>query len=71
MTNFLLGWVGNVSIVLGLWGIGNKNRKAFLFSMVGETAWIVKSILTSQWDLAFICCVFCALAIRSYIKWND
>jgi hypothetical protein len=67
---FLLGWLGNIAITAGLWGIGNRRRGAFWFSMVGEAAWIVKSVAAGMWDLAFICCVFFALAVRSYIKWN-
>lgn len=70
MINFILGWAGNAAIVAGLWGIGNGARKAFIFSMVGEGCWIVKSAVARQWDLTFICCVFFALAVRSYAKWK-
>lgn len=66
----ILGWFGNVFIVAGLWGIGNKRRGAFIFSVIGEGAWIIKSLVAHQYDLAVICCVFFALAIRSYFKWQ-
>lgn len=66
----ILGWVANIAIVIGLWGIGNKKRGAFIFSVVGESLWIVKSALLHQWDLAAICCVFLAMAIRSWVLWG-
>lgn len=34
-------WVGDVFILLGLWGIGNKQRKAFIASVLGECCWTV------------------------------
>jgi len=66
----ILGWIGNVFIVIGLWKIGSKKRNAFLFSIVGELTWMIKSMWIHQYDLAFITMVFFLLAIRSYIKWG-
>lgn len=65
----MLGWIGNVFIVLGLWGIGNRRRGAFLFSVVGELFWIAAAVGRGQFDLAVICVVFAVLALRSYVKW--
>ena len=65
-----MGWVGNVFIVIGLYFIGEKKRWAFLFSVVGELIWCLFSLYKQQYDLAFICAVFCALALRSWIKWR-
>jgi hypothetical protein len=66
----LISWVGNVFICLGLWHIGNKKRWAFLLSILGEMAWIIYSLQTRLWSLAFICCVFATLAARSWVKWG-
>ena len=71
MISILLGWLGNLFIVAGLWGIGNKQRRAFLFSIVGESLWVIKSLSMGLYDLAFICLVFLLLAIRSYRKWSE
>lgn len=67
----MFGWIGNLFIVGGLWGIGSKVRNAFLLSVVGESLWMVASYQRSQWDLMVICGVFCALAVRSYVKWGQ
>ena len=67
----MLGWIGNIFIVVGLWGVGNKNRNAFLFSIAGESAWIANAYLRSDWALTSICIVFLLMAVRGYIKWGQ
>ncbi len=65
-----LGWIGNVFLVWGIWEIGNKRRFAHLLTVVGESAWIVKSLIVGQYDLAFICAIFLVLAARCWVKWG-
>jgi hypothetical protein len=67
----MLGWIGNIFIVYGLWGIGNKQRTAFIASMIGEALWIVNASIKSDWALASICVVFFVMALRSFILWGD
>lgn len=66
----MLGWVGNIFIVTGLWLIGNKARKAFYFSIVGESCWIINALIRHDLALATICIVFLLAAIRGLIKWE-
>lgn len=66
----LLGWVGNIALVWGIWEIGNRRRIAHLITCVGEACWIVKSLWTGQYDLAVICAVFFVLAARCWFKWG-
>lgn len=65
----IIGWLGNVFIVIGLYGIGNRWRPAFIFSVLGELCWIYKAGCMHLWDLLAMCLIFAALAIRSYFKW--
>lgn len=65
-----IGWLGNLFIIGGLWGIGSKYRHAFLASIVGEVIWLVKAAYCEQYDLAAMCVVFAALAARSWYKWG-
>ena len=67
----MLGWIGNVFIVVGLWRIGNKVRSAFLFSIVGESCWTANAYLHGDWALVSICTIFNLMAVRSYIKWGQ
>jgi len=67
----MLGWIGNVFIVVGLWKIGSKVRSAFLFSIVGESLWIANAVARQDWALASICTVFNLMALRSYYMWGQ
>ena len=66
----MLSWIGNIFIVAGLWGVGNRSRNAFLLSIVGEGAWITEAHRRADWALATICTVFLVMAVRSYILWG-
>lgn len=66
----MIKWVGNVLIVVGLWKIGDKWRHAFLFSIAGETCWMLASALSGDWALFSICAVFNIMAVRSWLKWG-
>lgn len=67
----LLGWLGNIFLIWGIWEIGNKRRFAHLLTMIGEAAWIGKCLLLTPqvWDLAFICAIFFVLAARCWVLW--
>ena len=67
----MISWIGNVFIVIGLWKIADKWRPAFLFSIAGETLWMVSAFLAANWALFAICGVFNVMALRSYIKWGS
>lgn len=66
----MLGWIGNLFIVAGLWGIGSKRRGAFLFSVVGESAYIARSYIAADWALFAVCWVFLLMAVRGFILWG-
>jgi hypothetical protein len=66
-----LTWVGNAFIVTGLYKIADKWRHAFLFSIAGETCWMLASYARSDWALLSICGVFNIMALRSWIKWGQ
>ena len=66
-----LDWIGNVLIILGLWYIGEKKRFAFVFTAIGEILWVIYSLQSGLWSLAFITAVFTGLAIRNWLKWGE
>jgi len=66
-----MGWVGNIFIVIGLWLVGNKNRTAFIFTVIGESIWVAYAFTKGLYDLAFICIVFAVLAARNWYKWGQ
>ncbi len=66
-----MGWLGNIFIVIGIWLVGDKKRSAFIFSIIGESVWTVYALQRGMYDLAAICGVFAALAIRNWFKWGS
>jgi hypothetical protein len=66
----LAGWTGNVFIVVGLWGVGNKRRGAFWCSMIGEACYIWRSYIARDPALGFVCVVFLLMALRGYVLWG-
>jgi hypothetical protein len=66
----MFGWFGNVAICLGLYGVGNKRRGAFLFTMVGEVLFMAHTGLRGDWAVFVACTIFLVLAVRSYVLWG-
>lgn len=66
-----LGLPGNALIVLGLWKLGQKNRRAFVYTAIGEILWAMRAIIQRDWELAAICVLFTALAVRNFILWRQ
>lgn len=65
-----MDWLGNVLIVIGLWRIGDKDRNAFIYSILGEACWIIFSFQHALYSLALICGVFLIMATRNWLKWR-
>lgn len=66
----MLGWIGDLFIVVGLWKVGSRQRNGFLASIAGEACWIANAYLRSDWALASICVVFLLMAMRGYRLWR-
>lgn len=66
----MLSWVADVLIVVGLWKIGSKDASSFLWSIAGESLWVISAVNRSDWALASICCVFNVMALRNYFLWR-
>lgn len=69
----ILGWIGDVLLLWGVWEIGNKRRYAHLLTIAGELAWIAKCLLVTPptWDLIVICACFTVLAARCWVLWRE
>ena len=63
-------WFANLLIVIGIWTLGYRWRHAFLFSIAGESVYTLVAWRTGQFELAFICGVFCILAARNWWLWR-
>lgn len=65
-----MGWVANLLIFAGTWLVGRKDRRAFIFTAVGEAVWTAVAIERGFTDLAVVCAVFGLMAIWNFFKWR-
>ncbi len=63
-------WFANVLVLIGLILAGNKNKLAFLFTIIGELIWCYCGLMMGMYDLAAICGVFAVVASVNLYKWN-
>jgi hypothetical protein len=66
----MFGWIGNLLIIIGLYGIGDKKRNALWFSMAGEIAYIIHTALVRDWAIFAAAWIFLTMVIRAYINWG-
>lgn len=66
----VMGWIGNVFIVVGAWNVGHKRRWAFLLSMIGGCCWIAEGTRIGRLDLIAIESLMFLMALRNFIKWG-
>lgn len=65
-----LSLLGNVFIITGLWFQAKKVWWAFLFSLIGEGAYIVYALARKEYNFALICTVFFVMAARALYYWR-
>lgn len=66
----MLGWIGNVLLLLGVWLLAEKRRAAWLFTVVGNAVWLTQSVRAGMPDLVFIQFTMVILAARNYWLWR-
>ena len=65
-----MGWIANLLIFIGTYLVGRKDRRAFIFTAVGEAVWTGVAIYRDMIDLAVVCAVFGIMAIWNFGKWR-
>jgi hypothetical protein len=65
-----LGWIANAVIGVGLVSLSPRRRWPFACMLLGESLWVFHAIGNRQHDLAAICAVFAAIALKNSLTWN-
>lgn len=65
-----MGWLGNIFLIVGQWGVGDRRRASFLLLFAGEAIWFAYSCYLRMWDMAFICGVFSLIMLRNFSAWK-
>lgn len=66
----VLGWSGNLFLIVAFILIGRKWRHAFLGTFTGEVLWLVEGIRMDRWDIAIQCGVFAVIALFNWWSWT-
>lgn len=65
-----ISWLGTILLTYGLWLIGKKQRRAFIYTFLGEIGILIYSLHMRSSALVFIGLVFSGLAVRNWIMWG-
>lgn len=65
----MIGWIGNIFLLAGVYYIGNKQKVGFLLTAFGEIIWIAYSVTISLWSLVAACVLFFGMSLRNWYKW--
>lgn len=66
----MIGWVGNVFIILGILAIAYQYKVGFILGIIGNLLWCVRGYYTGQYDLITIEVFIVVLQIFSYFNWG-
>jgi hypothetical protein len=67
----VLGWLGNILILTAIWLIGQKNRRGWIFSILGNAIWCVYALVLSSYSMLFIDGFTLAMGIYYWNKWKE
>ncbi len=70
MTLDILGWAGNIFILLGLLLVSYQRRSGFIHGFIGNTLWGIKGYLTYQYDLLTIEIIIVIIQIFAWHNWG-
>jgi hypothetical protein len=66
----MLGWVGSVFTLVGVYSTSRKLRSAFLLYLAGNALWLVKSACGSAWDVFATNAALAVLSAYGYYAWG-
>lgn len=67
----IIGWVGNVFFIYGVWAIGERKISGFYFNFFGNLAYVIQGLLVSLYSLTFLSILLMGLNILGIIKWQN
>ena len=66
-----MGWVGSVLLVISIWLVGNKKRKAFIFGVLGNLFWAISGYQKDMNDLIVISLIMVVFNAVGWFKWGS
>ena len=67
----IVGWVGNIFFLWGVYTIGNKNIKGFYANILGNVMYVVQSIMLMLPSLFVLSLLLILLNIKGIFSWKN
>lgn len=66
----VIGIVATIMLLVSAWLVGQKNRVAFILTILGELLWVYEAVLMERYDLVVLCVVFAVIAAHNWQLWG-
>ena len=66
----LIGWIGNLFFIYGVWAIGEKRVNGFYFNFVGNFAYVVQGYMKGTSSLLVLSFLLMFLNVQGILKWR-
>ncbi len=70
MEYFCIDWLALACGVISTYFIGNQRRCGFVFSMVGNSGWLILGIFTGSEGLVISSFISVTMYLRGWLKWR-
>lgn len=70
MTADMIGWIGNIFFVYGVYVLGKKKISGFYANAIGNLAYVIVGIMKSTSSLACLSVLLIILNIMGILEWR-
>lgn len=71
MIEQILGWIGNILFVYGVWILGNKNIKGFYINSIANMLYAIQSLFMKNFSLFWLSIFLIIINIIGIYKWKS
>ena len=70
MTSLILGWIGNILFIHGVYSLGKKKIIGFYSCAVANTLYLIQAVIMSNNPLMWLSVGLAILNIKGIIEWR-
>lgn len=71
MFDYILQSIAVITLIVGLWLAGNKDKRGPLLAVFSEFLWIVVGFLHGVWGLVCLSIILAVVQARAWWKWRN
>lgn len=66
----LIGWIGNLFFVYGVWAIGERKVSGFYVNYIGNLAYLIQGAFLTLYSLIVLSSILMLLNVVGIVKWR-